>query len=71
MRPTFSPCCGSPDITDTGSTLTVLLDECDCDVLVPATASVFRCGPCGNAFAALLEECVELTDADFVYGRIA
>ncbi len=69
MPPTFSPCCGSPRIADTGSTITANVDELARDTSSAQTASVFRCAECGGAFAAFLEPAIVLADEDFVYGR--
>jgi hypothetical protein len=69
MPPTFSPCCGSPRIADTGCTIAAIVDELAGDVLASQTASVYRCAECGGTFAALLDPAITLTDEDFVYTR--
>ena len=69
MHPTFSPCCRSPQIADTGSTVVAIVDERAGDVLTSQVLSVFRCDECDGTFAAVLEASRPLTDADFVYER--
>jgi len=71
MPPTFSPCCGSPQIADTGSTVVAIVDVRDGDVLPSQVLNVYRCAECGGSFAAVIEPAVVLTDGDFVYRRVA
>ncbi len=68
MPPTFSPCCGTTRIADTGSIIVATVDELSGDVLASQTASVYRCAECSGTFAALLDPAIALADADFVYG---
>ena len=71
MLPTFSPCCGSPQITDTGSTIEAIVDERGGNVLGSEAMPVYRCGECEGSFAAIIEATQPLADADFVYARAA
>jgi hypothetical protein len=71
MLPTFSPCCASPQIADTGSTVVVIVDERAGDVLPSQTLTVYRCAECSGTFAAVIEPPVVLTDADVVFTRAA
>jgi len=69
MSPTFSPCCGSTRIADTGCTIAAIVDESGGDVLSSQTTSVYRCAECSGTFAAIVDPAIILSDEDLIYAR--